>query len=69
MYYKTFSKRLSACGWEITGEGHGGSIYPHYFRYNHPSVEHTIELVCASNKDGTPGRIIKAWQDGKPARV
>lgn len=73
-YYKSFARRLQACGWEITDEGHGGNIYPHYYKYDHPTDEsrdnrYTIEFVCASNKDGSPGRILKAWQGGKPCRV
>lgn len=70
MFYKTFSKRLVSCGWTITEEVHGGNIYPHYFKYDHPAaIACTIELVCASNKDGTPGRIVEMWQGGKPCRI
>lgn len=74
MYYKTLANRLTRCGWEITDEGHGGNIYPHYFKYDHPADEsrdnrNTIEMVTASNKDGTPGKILKLWQGGRPCRV
>lgn len=71
MFYKTFSKRLTACGWNITEESHGGNIYPHYYKYDHPedTEGRTIEFVCASNKNGTPGKILKMWQGGKPCRV
>lgn len=71
MFYKTFSQQLTACGWIITEESHGGDIYPHYFKYDHPADEEgrTIEIVCSNNKNGTPGRILKAWQGGKPYRL
>lgn len=74
MFYKTLSERLSRCGWVVTDESHGGNIYPHYFKYDHPADEsrdssNTIEMVCASNKNGSPGRILKLWQGGKPCRV
>lgn len=74
MYYKTLANRLTRCGWEITDEGHGVNIYPHYFKYDHPADKsrdnlNTIEMVTASNKDGTPGKILKLWQGGRPCRV
>ena len=71
MYYKTMAARLAGCGWTVTEESHGGDIYPHYFKYDHPADDEgrTIEFVCNSNKNGTPGRILKMWQGGKPCRV
>lgn len=74
MYYKTMAARLSRCGWEITDEGHGGNIYAHYYKYNHPADEsrdscYTIELFCSANKDGTPGKIVKAYQGGHLVRL
>lgn len=74
MYYKTFSRILASAGWEVIDEGHGGNIYPHYYKYAHPKDQSrddrfVIEFVCADNKNGTPGRILKAWQGGKPVRL
>ena len=73
-YYKALAARLSRCGWKITDESHGGNIWPHYFRYDHPAdtsrdSRNTIEIYCFSNKDGMPGRIGKLFQGGRPCRV
>ena len=70
-YYKTFIKQLRNTGWILTDEGHGGDIYPHYFRYDHPADDEgrTIEFVCDSCKDGSPGRILRMWQGGKEVVV
>lgn len=71
MYYKTIAEKLSQSGWTITEESHGGNLYQHYFKYDHPNDKagQTIEIVCTSNNDGRPGRIIKMWQGGKPCYV
>lgn len=76
--YKQFSQQLAKCGWIITDESHEsesnepGRIYPHYYKYIQPNFSddrYDIEMVCDSNKDGTPGRILKLWQGGRPCRV
>lgn len=74
MYYKSLEKRLSAYGWIIVDESHEkelnelGRLVPHYFKYIHPkdtSGKYDIELTVQSNKNGTPGKIMKIWQGGK----
>lgn len=78
MYYKTLSRRLAQCGWEIIDESHEnapneyGRIIPHYFKYAHPNDKNNryiIEITTESNKDGTPGKIRQVWQGGKPCRI
>ena len=69
MFYRTLARCLQEKGWKITDEGHG-NIYPHYFKYDHPDDDSrgscsTIEVVCASNHDGTPGRVLRLYQGGK----
>lgn len=74
MYYKSLEKMLSASGYIIVDESHEkepnqpGRLIPHYFKYVHPkdaAGEYDIELTAKSNKNGTPGKIIKIWQGGK----
>lgn len=68
MFYKAYKKKLENDGYTITDEGHGGNIYPHYFKYENEDdpapIMNTIEFVCANNKNGTPGKILKMWQNG-----
>lgn len=75
-WYKQFSERLRRCGWVLIDEAHGGDLVDHYFKYTHPGFEtndeatrHMIEFTAASNKDGTPGKIVQLWQGGRPCRV
>lgn len=79
-YFKTLQKRLEANGWEIIDESHEqtqneiGRLVPHYFKYAHPADtsrdnRYVIEITAESNKDGTPGKIIKLWQGGRSCRV
>lgn len=78
MYYKQFAKRLAACGWYIIDESHEetinepGRIYPHYFKYAHDDTTdyyNNIEICTANLKDGSPGRIVKLYQGGRPCRI
>lgn len=74
-YYKALAGRLRRCGWVLIDEAHGGDLVEHYFKYDHPShspqesAAYQIEMTAASNKDGTPGKILKLWQGGRPCRV
>ena len=72
MQYVTYKHRLESCGWKITDESHGGNIYPHFFRYDYGGEwdnETAIELYCAANKDGSPGKILRAFKGGKKAQI
>lgn len=71
MFYKNYSRQLSANGWICTEEKHDLDFYPHYFKYEHPrdGEGRAIEIFCISNKDGTPGKITEILQGGKIIRA
>lgn len=72
MYYKTMRRRLESCGWEPQ-EKQATDVYQEIWDHRAHTLEESqkykILLVCAYNKDGTPGKILEAYQGGKLCRV
>lgn len=72
MQYIIYKRRLENNGWKITNESHGDNIYPHFFRYDYGGEwdnETAIELYCAANKDGSPGKVLRAFKGGKEVQI
>ena len=76
MFYKTYEKRLTACGWKVkrrnsinpfTSIGAVWWVHPH----DTPDEQRRREICIEyrPNKDGTPGRILTVWQGGRLCRI
>lgn len=74
-YYKALAGRLRRCGWVCIDEAHDGDLVDYYFKFTHPGFsndeasQYIIEMTTASNKDGTPGKILKLWQGGRRCHI